>query len=137
MRDIKARHEARVKDQMTQTDFYTELHRIFQECRFDMIFLEQNFESPFPDWYYEKVEEGYCRIRDLLNEDCSLCLPPKDREKLYGFTQLTEYVLTGVAMNTNLNGNGYAIPNYNAQDLEATKENMANLAKIYKQYRFN
>lgn len=137
LKDMKATHEAYVREQMTHTDFFTELHRIFQECRFDMIFLEQNFETPFPDWYFEKVEEGYCRIRDLLNENCSLYISSKDRERLYGFTQLAEYVLTGVGMNTYPNGNGYAIPKYNTQDLDATRENMSSLAKIYSQYRFN
>ena len=61
----------------------------------------------------------------------------KDREKLYGFAQLAEYVLSGVAMNTRPNGNGYAIPNYNEYDLDAIRKNMKELAKIYKHYRFD
>ncbi len=61
----------------------------------------------------------------------------KDKKELYGFAQLTDYVLTGVSMNTKLNGNGYVIPNYNKQDLEATRTNMKKLAKTYKHYRFN
>jgi len=137
LRDMKATHETHVKEQMSQVDFFTELHRIFQECQFDMIFLEQNFETPFPDWYFEKVMEGYYRIRNLLNGNCSLCVPSEDRKQLYYFTQLAEYVLTGVGMNTNPNGSGYAIPNYNAQDLEATRKNMTSLVEIYIQYRFN
>lgn len=137
LKKMKIEHESCIEQKITQVDFWRELQRIFQECRFDMIFLEQNFEAVFPEWYFQKCEEGYCRILDLLNEECSLDVSSKDRKELYSFAQLAEYVLTGVAMNTKSNGNGYAIPNYNEQDLDATRINMKKLAKIYKHYRFN
>ncbi len=136
LKKIKAEHEAYI-EQITQVDFWKELQRIFQECRFDMIFLEQNFEEIFPEWYFEKCEEGCGRILDLLNEECSLGVSSKDRKKIYGFAKLTDYVLLGVSMNTKTNGNGYAIPIYNERDLDATRKNMKKLAKIYKHYRFN
>lgn len=137
LKKMKDEHEEYIEQKVTQVDFWKELQRIFQECKFDTIFLEQNFEVVFPEWYFEKCEEGYCRIRNLLNEECSLDVLLKDRKKLYGFAQLAEYVLNGVAMNTYSNGNGYAIPNYNERDLDATCKNMKKLVKIYKRYRFN
>lgn len=137
LKQMKSEHEEYIEQKIIQVDFWQELQCIFQECQFDIIFLEQNFEVCFPEWYFEKCEEGYCRIKDLLNENYSLNITSKDRKKLYGFAQLADYVLFGVAMNTRPNGNGYAIPNYNEYDLDAIRKSMKELAKIYKHYRFD
>jgi len=139
LKQMKAEHESHVEQMLknsNQAVFQKELQTIFQECRFDKILLEQSFDAPFPDWYIDKLEEGYLRIRALLNLPCSLCLSAKKRKDLYAFTQLSEYVLSGVTMNCFSNGNGVAIPRYNTLDLEATSENLKSLQKMYQKYRF-
>lgn len=139
LRQMKHNHEQEISELLKNGQskiFFDELQKIFQDCRFDMIFLEQSFDTPFPDWYFEKVEEGYCRIRDLLNNQCSLNIHATTRAELYSFTQLAEYIMTGVAMNTKSNGAGMAIPCYNPNDLDATNVNVKSLQNTYLKYRF-
>lgn len=140
LKQMKAAHELQVAQLLSsppQKSFEIELQRIFQECSFDVIFLQQNFESLFPDCFFMKADEGYLRIRELLNDECALHISAKCRKELYSFSQLIEYVMQGVAMNTFPNGNGFAIPRYNSQDLAATQENLKALQEIYIKYRFN
>lgn len=139
LRQMKYTHESRVSRSIDDTmmkEFYQKLQIIFQECNFDMIILQQSFDAPFEDSFFEKVEIGYESIRDLLNDECALFLSGQERRELYGFTQLVEYVITGVAMNSFSNGSGIAVPKYNPQDLEATLANMKTLRSIYVKYRF-
>ncbi len=142
LKEMKDSHESWVAQQLhsqnkNQKNFYTELQKIFQECRFDMIFLEQSFNAPFSDQYFEYVEEGYCRIRDLLNDECTLNISAEIRKDLYSFTQLVEYTITGVAMGCYSNGSGFATPRYHTKDAKAISENIKILQKKYIEYRFN
>lgn len=139
LHQMKYEHESRVSqlmDDSNHKEFYLRLQKIFQECKFDVILLQQSFDAPFADSFFDMVGEGYLRIRDLLNEDCSLALSGQERQELYGFIQLAESVMTGVAMNSHSNGNGFAIPRYNPQDLIATQENVKSLQSTYSKYRF-
>ena len=140
--EMKATHEEWVAQRLhngnnSQEAFYTELQKIFQESQFDMIFLEQNFCTPFQDCFFESVEMGYAKIRDLLNSDCALSISSHIKKDLYSFTQLIEYTITGVAMGCFSNGAGYAIPRYHKQDEEAIRENMEQIRQIYVKYRFD
>jgi len=115
LQQMKCEHETRVSQLMDDSkhkEFKLKLQRIFQECNFDMILLQQSFDTPFQDSFFEMVDEGYLRIRDLLNDECALFLSGSQKQDLYGFTQLAEYVMTGVAMNTFSNGNGFATMGY-------------------------
>lgn len=142
LKEMKAKHEAWVAQQLHncnngQKDFYIKLQKIFQESRFDMIFLEQNFCTSFPDWYFDAVEEGYLKIRDLLNNECALNIPAKTRKELYSFTQAAEYIITGVAIGCHSNEAGYAIPRYSEQDEDTIRELTEQIQKIYVKYRFS
>ena len=139
LKQMKYAHEALVSRSMDDSmrgAFYQKLQIIFQECNFDTILLQQSFDAPFEDRFFDWMDMGYARIRDLLNEDCALALSGQERQELYRFTQLAEYIMTGVAMNTFSNGNGIAVPRYNPQDLEATRENTKTLQSMYVKYRF-
>ena len=72
-REIKSNHEEMVSQQILVSNnqaekFYIELQKIFQNYYFDKIILQQGFDAPFPDCYIENVEEGYNKIRMLLND---------------------------------------------------------------------
>lgn len=88
------------------------------------------FDETYPhmEWFY--------RIRDLLNNQCSLNIYATTRAEIYSFTYLAEYTRTGVAMNAKSNGVGMAIPCYNPNDLDATNVNVKSLQNTYLKYRF-
>ena len=137
LRRMKCEHEAlvsRLGDNSKSAEFYQKLQIIFQECNFDEILLQQSFDATFEDSSFDMMEMGCARIRDLLKEKCALTLPGQEKQELYGFTQLAEYIMDGVAMNTFLNK--IAVPRYNPQDLEATRKNIKTLQLIYTKYQF-
>lgn len=139
LRKMKLDHEKFIEQMLNgqkQSDFQMELQRIFQECCFDQILLEQSFDTPFPEWYIFKLEEGYLRIRELLNEPCSLGISPDVRRDLYAFTQAADYMLSGVAIGCISNGGGIAVPRYHPQDLEAVLANLKSVQETYLRYRF-
>ena len=136
---MKQEHEERISQQLKKNPpaiFYKELQLIFQECSFDRILLEQSFEAPFEEIYFNKIEEGYSRIFDLLNTECSLNISGKTKEELYGFAQLLENIISNVAMISRSNGNGIAIPGQEPAFFDALEDNIKVLRKIYKKYRF-
>lgn len=142
LRKIKAEHETQIEQSLTRNgtkEFFSKLQLIFQKCRFDEILLTQSFDAPFPEWYIESFEEGYMRIRDLLNEQCSLAVNKKIKKQLYGFTQLSEHLLSCVAICYTPNGNGTAVParSCNRDDLETILENCRQVQKIYKKFRYD
>ena len=76
------------------------------------------------------------RIRELLNEPCSLGISPDVRRDLYAFTQTADYMLSGVAIGCVSNGGGIAVPRYHPQDLEAVLANLKLVQETYLRYRF-
>ncbi|WP_304052119.1 HNH endonuclease signature motif containing protein [Megamonas hypermegale] len=142
LKEMKNTHEEWVVQQLhnynnSWESFSIELQKIFQECQFDIIFLEQNFCAPFPDIFFDYVEIGYTKIRNLLNSECVLSIPSYIREDLYSFTELMDYTLTGVAFGCFSNQSGYAIPHYvDEEAIEAIRENMKQIQEIYVKYRF-
>lgn len=117
-------------------DFSVELQRIFQECDFDAIFMQQSFDAPFPDYFFENVDEGCYRIRDLLNDECALSLRTEVRGEIYSFTQLIQYTVTGIAIGSHYNGSGFASPKYFKQDADAIANNVKCIQSEYAKYRF-
>ena len=139
LKEMKTLHEKWVEQQLynEQKDFYTELQKIFQKFQFDRILLEGDFCAPFPESYLDAVEEGYLKIRDLLNIECARNIPSPIKVELYSFTRLLEYTITVVSMKCSPNkSGGYAIPHYYKQDEEAIRANIKQIQKIYVKYRF-
>lgn len=130
---MKASHEDWVAKQLNAAskDFFVELQRIFQQCDFDDIFMQQSFNVPFPDCFFDKIDEGCYRIRDFLNDECALSLRTDIRREIYSFTQLIDYTLTGIVIGSRYNGSGFASPRYTKQDADAIANNVKLIQSEY------
>lgn len=144
LKDMKNKHEAEVARRMSGKEdgleeFYTKLTLIFQKCNFDEMFLEQSFDTPFPEVYFEYLDNGYYAIRQLMKDDCAAKVSGNVRKELRGMADWIEYLAGGVAACYNSNGKGYAVPNngrWLPQNTQGIEKYLQLIREVYQKYRF-
>ena len=103
------------------------------------MFLEQSFDTPFPEVYFEYLDNGYYAIRQLMKDDCAVKVSGNVRKELRGMADWIEYLAGGVAACYNSNGKGYAVPNngrWLPQNTQGIEKYLQLIREVYQKYRF-